>query len=78
MDEDYDIPLTPNTRGWTAEPLSRINLARFSRRLQTLVSALRTAGLTVNAVESGNEDDTSYYDADVPSGHLARPSEIQT
>ena len=77
LDEDYDIPLTRNTRGWNAKPLSRINLARFSRRLQTLLSALKTAGMTVDAVEFGNEDDTSCYDADVPSGHPASPAEIR-
>ena len=77
LDEDYDIPLTRNSRSWNAKPLSRINLARFSRRLQTLLSALKTAGLTVDAVEFGNEDDTSYYDADVPSGHPASPAEIR-
>lgn len=78
LDEDYDIPLVKHSHGWNAKALSKISLVRFSQRFRTLLDALKAANLTIDAVEFGNEDDTFYYDADVPDGHLASPAEIHT
>jgi hypothetical protein len=78
MDEDYAVPLARNDRGWNARALSRISIARFSVRFRTLLTAINAAGPAVDAVEFGNEDDSFYYDADVPVGHAASLAEIHT
>jgi hypothetical protein len=78
MDEDYDGPLTTHDHGWKAKKLSQINPDKFSRRLRTLLDALRAADLTIDAAEFGNEDDSYYYDADVPYDHYAAPGEVRT
>lgn len=78
MDEDYDVPLQTHDHGWKAKKLSQIDLAKFTQRFQTLLSALKTAGLTIDAVEFGNEDDSYYYDADVPYDHPATAGELHT
>lgn len=76
MDEDYDGPLPIHDHGWKAKKLSQINLDKFTRRLSTLLSALKAADLAIDAVEFGNEDDSYYYDADVPSEHRATTDEL--
>jgi hypothetical protein len=78
MDEDYDGPLTTHDHGWKAKKLSEINLDKFTRRFRNLLDALKAASLTIDAVEFGNEDDSYYYDADVPYDHYATPGELQT
>lgn len=78
MDEDYDVALPMNDHGWRAKKLSQIDLARFSQRFRRLLDAMRAANLSIDAVEFGNEDDTYYYDADVPNGHSASPDELHT
>jgi hypothetical protein len=77
-DEDYDGPLTTHDHGWKAKKLSQINLEKFTGRFRTLLDALRAADLTIDAVEFGNEDDSYYYDADVPYDHYATPDEVRT
>lgn len=77
MDEDYDIPLAMHEHGWKIKKLSQINLNKFSQRFRNLLGALKAANLTIDAVEFGNEDDSYYYDADVPNGHAATPAELQ-
>ena len=71
MDEDYDVPLTMHSHGWKAKKLSQINLDKFAQRFRNLLDALKAANLTIDAVEFGNEDDSYYYDADVPNGRAA-------
>ena len=78
MDEDYDGPLPTHDHGWKAKKLSEINLDKFAQRFRNLLAALREAGLAIDAVEFGNEDDSFYYDADVPNGHAATPDELHT
>jgi hypothetical protein len=78
MDEDYDIALPMNDHGWRSKKLSEINLGKFSRRLSNLLGALKHADLSIDAVEFGNEDDSYYYDADVPNGHSASQAELHT
>lgn len=78
MDEDYDVPLQTHDHGWKAKKLSQIDLAKFTQRVQTLLGALKTDGLTIDAVEFGNEDDSYYYDADVPYDHPATAVELHT
>ena len=78
MDEDYDGPLPMNDHGWRAKRLSAISLDKFARRFERLLVALRSANLTIDAVEFGNEDDSYYYDADVPYDHYATPEELHT
>jgi hypothetical protein len=51
-------------------------LDKFAQRFRTLLGALKAADLTIDAVEFGNEDDSYYYDADVPNGHFASPEEL--
>ncbi len=76
MDEDYDVPLVTHDHGWKAKKLSQINLDKFSQRFRRLLDAMKAAGLAIDAVEFGNEDDSFYYDADVPNGHAATPDEL--
>lgn len=78
MDEDYDVPLQMHDRGWKAKKLSQIDLAKFTQRFQSLLGALKAAGLTIDAVEFGSEDDSYYYDADVPYDHPATADELHT
>jgi len=78
MDEDYDIPLFRHDHGWNAKKLSQINLDKFAGRLRRLLDALKAASLTIDAAEFGNEDDSYYYDADVPNGHVANSQELHT
>ncbi len=78
MGEDYDVPLVTHDHGWKAKKLSQINLDKFARRFRNLLGALKAANLAVDAVEFGNEDDSFYYDADVPNGHPATPDELHT
>ena len=78
MDEDYDGALPMNDHGWRAKKLSQIDLKKFSQRFRTLLTALKAANLSIDAVEFGNEDDSYYYDADVPNGHSASPAELHT
>jgi hypothetical protein len=78
LDEDYDVPLVTHDHGWKAKKLSQISLDRFIRRFQNLLSALKAADLTIDAVEFGNEDDSYYYDADVPYDHTATADELHT
>jgi hypothetical protein len=80
MDEDYDGALQTNRCGWKEKRLSQINLDKYAARLRTLFGAIKTAGLTVDAVEFGSEFDQYCYDADVPRGHAgaASPEEIKT
>jgi hypothetical protein len=80
MDEDYDSALQTNRCGWKEKRLSRINLEKYATRLRTLFAAIKTAGLTADAVEFGSELDQYCYDADVPRGHAgaASPEEIKT
>lgn len=78
MDEDYDVPLFTHDHGWKAKKLSQINLNKFGQRFSNLLSALKAANLTIDAVEFGNEDDSYYYDADVPNGHAASPEELHS
>ncbi|MCK9915580.1 hypothetical protein MXD81_41125 [Microbacteriaceae bacterium K1510] len=80
MDEDYDGVLQTNHCGWKEKRLSQINLDKYAARLRTLFGAIKTAGLTVDAVEFGSELDQYCYDADVPRGHAgaAKPEEIKT
>jgi hypothetical protein len=78
MDEDYDGALPMNDHGWRAKKLSQIDLAKFTQRFRTLLGALKAAHLSIDAVEFGNEDDSYYYDADVPDGHNASPAELHT
>lgn len=76
MDEDYDHPLPKNHCGWTAKKLSEIDLKKYTQRLKVLFGALKEAHLSVDAAEFGNEDDTTCYDADVPDGRAATPSDL--
>ncbi|MFK0162911.1 hypothetical protein [Rhizobium sp. NPDC090279] len=78
MDEDYDVPLQTHDHGWKAKKLSQINLQKFTQRFENLLGALKAAGLTIDAVEFGSEDDSYYYDADVPYDHLATAGELHT
>jgi hypothetical protein len=78
MDEDYDGPLPTHDHGWKAKKLSQINLNKFAQRFRSLLGALKAADLTIDAVEFGNEDDSYYYDADVPNGHVASQEELHT
>ena len=78
MDEDYDGELPLNRCGWRAKKLSEIDLDKYTQRLRTLFGAIRDAHLTIDAVEFGNEDDTTCYDADVPDGHAANQDELMT
>lgn len=80
MDEDYDGALPTNRCGWKEKRLSRINLTKYSQRLQTVLGAVRAAGLTIDAFEFGSELDQYCYDADVPHGHAgtATSAEIKT
>jgi len=78
MDEDYDIPLPMNDHGWRAKKLSQIDLKKFAQRFSNLLDALKQAHLAMDAVEFGNEDDSYYYNADVPNGHSAGPAELHT
>ncbi len=78
VDSDYDGDLAANRCGWKAKPLSRINLTKFADRLRALFGAIRAAGVTIDAVEFGNEDDSDCYDADVPSGRAATSQELAT
>ena len=77
MDEDYDGALSMNDHGWSAKKLSEIDLKKFTQRFRTLLDALRAANLSIDAVEFGNEDDSYYYDADVPNGHAASQAELE-
>lgn len=76
MDEDYDRPLPKNSCGWTAKKLSEIDLKKYADRLRALFGALKDAHLTVDAVEFGNEDDTTCYDADVPDGRPSNANDL--
>ncbi len=76
LDEDYDGALPMNDHGWRAKKLSQIDRQKFAQRFRTLLGALKAANLSVDAVEFGNEDDSCYYDADVPNGHSASPEEL--
>jgi hypothetical protein len=76
MDEDYDDALPMNDHGWRAKKLSQIDLKKFSQRFRHLLGALKEANLSIDAVEFGNEDDSYYYDADVPNGHSASQTEL--
>lgn len=78
MDEDYDSALPMNDHGWRSKKLSEIDLSKFARRFGNLLGALKHANLTIDAVEFGNEDDSYYYDADVPNGHSASQVELHT
>jgi len=78
LDEDYSGPLTLNRCGWREKALSRIDTEKFSGRLDRLFKALTIAGMPVEAVEFGNEDDSHCYDADVPEGHIPSPPETLT
>lgn len=80
MDEDYDGVLPANSCGWKEKRLSQIDMDKFSARLETLLEAVKAAGLSIDAVEFGNEMDQYCYDADVPRGHAgsATPNEIKT
>jgi hypothetical protein len=46
--------------------------------LRATLDAVKTANLTIDAFEIGNEFDTTCYDADVPVGHPASEKEIAT
>ena len=76
MDEDYDRALPMNDHGWRSKKLSEIDLNKFASRFSNLLGALKHANLTIDAVEFGNEDDSYYYDADVPNGHSANQVEL--
>lgn len=80
VDDDYDSALPLNSCGWKEKRLSRINMDKFSQRLEALLGAIKAAGLSIDAVEFGNEMDQYCYDADVPRGHAgsASPDEIKT
>ena len=78
MDEDYDSSLPVNDHGWRSKKLSQIDLTKFSHRFRNLLDALKAANLTIDAVEFGNEDDSYYYDADVPNGHNIGQAELHT
>ena len=78
MDEDYDGALPMNDHGWRAKKLSEIDLRKFAQRFRTLLGALKAANVAIDAVEFGNEDDSYYYDADVPNGHAASQAELHT
>ncbi len=78
MDEDYDVPLFRHDHGWNAKKLSQIDLKKFAGRLGRLLTALKAANLSIDAVEFGNEDDSYYYDADVPNGHVVSVQELHT
>jgi hypothetical protein len=76
MNEDYQVPLLTHDHGWKAKKLTEIDLEKFAQRFRTLLGELKAADLTIDAVEFGNEDDSYYYDADVPNGHFASPEEL--
>jgi len=80
LDEDYDGALARNSCGWNEKRLSQIDLDKFSSRLEALLGAIKAAGLSIDAVEFGNEMDQYCYDADVPHGHAGSASldEIRT
>lgn len=78
VDADYDGPLQRNRCGWNAKPLSKINQTKFEARIRKQFDALKAAGVTIDAFEIGNEDDTDCYDADIPTGHHTNPEEMQT
>jgi hypothetical protein len=65
--EKSDI-LTPEQSGcqWSTYPLSKIDLGKFSKRIRTYFGAVKTAGLSVDAFEIGNELDLYCNDADMP------------
>jgi hypothetical protein len=78
VDADYDGPLQRNRCGWNAKALSKINVTKYVARLRKQFDALKAAGLTIDAFEIGNEDDTDCYDGDIPTGHPANQQEIET
>ena len=78
LDEDYDGELFTNRCGWKEKRLSQINLKKFADRLHKLFGTIKTAGLPVDAVEFGNEDDNHCYNADAPDGRALTPAETLT
>lgn len=83
---DYDEPFANAGEdfrkmcGWSGGDgkLSQINLTKFAQHLRATLDAVKTANLTIDAFEIGNEFDTTCYDADVPVGHPASEKEIAT
>ena len=65
--------------GWGqgAAPYSEVDLARFSRRFQAQLTAVKSRGLTIDAFEIGNEVNLMCFNGDVPNGHAASPEEYQ-
>lgn len=66
--------------GWSqgSGQLSRINLDRFKQRLRTQFNAVKSANLTIDAFEIGNEDDWFCFNGDVPNGHVPSQAELMT
>ncbi len=67
-DFDQKDYLTPEVSGcqWGAYPLSKIKLGALKQRLVNQFEALKSAGLTIDAFELGNELDLYCNDADMP------------
>jgi len=81
LDADYEDNNAgaPRTRcGWSERKLSTISRPKLTARLEALFGALKAANLEIDAVEIGNEDDTSCYNGDVPDGHYASAQELRT
>lgn len=80
LDADYDDNNAgaPRTRcGWSERKLSTISQPKLSARLETLLGALKSARLEIDAFEIGNEDDTSCYNGDIPDGRYASEQELR-
>jgi hypothetical protein len=60
--------LTPAQSGcqWGTYSLSKIDMGKFSQRVRTYFDAVKAAGFSVDAFETGNELDLYCNDADMP------------
>src|ERR1039458_2896880 len=85
---DYDEGYTnPNAGedfrkrcGWPqgSSQLSKMNLAKLSQRLRFQFDAVKTANLTIDAFEIGNEVDWICFNGDVPGGRVPTEQEFMT
>jgi hypothetical protein len=86
--EDYDSSTQPENAGpefaklcgWSSgsRKLSLIDIEKFSVRFRGQLDALKTARLTPDAFEIGNEFDWICFNGDVPDGHEASAAEFTT
>ena len=59
-------------------PLSTIDLATFDKRVAANLQGFKTAGISVDAFEIGNEVDWVCFNGDVPLDRTATPTEVAT